>query len=190
MQFWKRSVDRSFDSSNDIFDEALRTCIADFHALQIPDGDQHVVAAGIPWFATMFGRDSIIAAYQSLLLNPRLACETLRVLARYQGKEFNDWRDEEPGKIPHEYRTGEMTRCESTIVPSGFRSYSLKNRTSSAGAPPPGVAAANVGAETVTSAVGLPITSRSAVSGWPVNSANDPGASDTGVLWSIAEVSV
>jgi len=101
----------NFESSNDIFDESLRTCIADFHALQIPDGDQHVVAAGIPWFATMFGRDSLIAAYQSLLLNPRLACETLRVLARYQGKEFNDWRDEEPGKIPHEYRTGEMTRA-------------------------------------------------------------------------------
>src|SRR5579859_7909735 len=101
----------TFESSNEIFDEAMRTCIADFHALQIPDGDQHVVAAGIPWFATMFGRDSLIAAFQSLLLNPRLACETLRVLARYQGKEFNDWRDEEPGKIPHEYRTGEMTRA-------------------------------------------------------------------------------
>lgn len=100
-----------FESSNDIFDEALRTCTADFHALQIPDGDQHVVAAGIPWFATMFGRDSLIAAYQSLLLNPRLACETLRVLARYQGKESNDWRDEDPGKILHEYRTGEMTRA-------------------------------------------------------------------------------
>jgi glycogen debranching enzyme len=101
----------AFESSNEVFDEAMRTCIADFHALQIPDGEQHVVAAGIPWFATMFGRDSLIAAFQSLLLNPRLACETLRVLARYQGKEFNDWRDEEPGKIPHEYRTGEMTRA-------------------------------------------------------------------------------
>jgi len=101
----------TFESSNEVFDEAMRTCIADFHALQIPDGEQHVVAAGIPWFATMFGRDSLIAAFQSLLLNPRLACETLRVLARYQGKEFNDWRDEEPGKIPHEYRTGEMTRA-------------------------------------------------------------------------------
>ena len=101
----------SFESSNDIFDEAMRTCIADFHALQIPDGDEHVVAAGIPWFATMFGRDSLIAAYQSLLLNPKLASETLRVLARYQGKQFNDWLDEEPGKIPHEYRTGEMTRA-------------------------------------------------------------------------------
>jgi len=59
----------------------------------------------------MFGRDSIIAAYQSLLLNPQLACETLRVLARYQGKEKDDWRDEDPGKILHEYREGEMTRA-------------------------------------------------------------------------------
>jgi glycogen debranching enzyme len=101
----------TFESSNDIFDEALRTCIADFHALQIPEGNEHVLAAGIPWFATMFGRDSLISGYQSLLLNPRLASETLRVLARYQGKQFNDWVDEEPGKIPHEYRTGEMTRA-------------------------------------------------------------------------------
>lgn len=101
----------SFESSNDVFDTAIRSCIADFHALQIPMGDEHIVAAGIPWFATMFGRDSLIAAYQSLLLNPHLACESLRVLARFQGKHFNDWLDEEPGKIPHEYRTGEMTRA-------------------------------------------------------------------------------
>ena len=104
--------DRStrFTSSNDVFDVAMRTAIGDFHALRIPDGKDHVIAAGIPWFATMFGRDSIIAAYQSLSLNPQLAIDTLRVLARYQGKEDNDWRDEQPGKILHEYRTGEMTR--------------------------------------------------------------------------------
>src|SRR5205823_12456281 len=65
----------------------------------------------IPWFATMFGRDSLIAAYQTLTLNPDLALDTLRVLASYQGKEYNDWLDEEPGKILHEYREGEMTRC-------------------------------------------------------------------------------
>jgi glycogen debranching enzyme len=99
-----------FDSNNRIFDQMVATCISDFHALQIPDGKEHVIAAGIPWFATMFGRDSIIAAFQSLLLNPQLASETLRVLARYQGKEKDDWRDEEPGKIMHEYREGEMTR--------------------------------------------------------------------------------
>ncbi len=83
-----------FESSNRIFDQMVASCVGDFHALQIPEGREHVIAAGIPWFATMFGRDSIIAAYQSLLLNPQLAGETLRVLARYQGKEKNDWRDE------------------------------------------------------------------------------------------------
>lgn len=106
---WEQQATQ-FKSSNDVFDATLHTCVSDFHALQIPDGDEHVIAAGIPWFATMFGRDSIIAAYQSLSLNPTLAAETLRVLARYQGKEYNDWLDEEPGKILHEYRQGEMTR--------------------------------------------------------------------------------
>jgi glycogen debranching enzyme len=100
-----------FNSSNSIFDQMMGTCKADFHALQIPEGKDHVIAAGIPWFATFFGRDSIIAAYQSLLLSPQLATETLRVLARYQGTEKNDWRDEEPGKILHEFREGEMTRA-------------------------------------------------------------------------------
>jgi glycogen debranching enzyme len=100
----------SFETDNDVLDALLKTAVGDFHALQIPDGDQHIIAAGIPWFATIFGRDSIIAAYQSLFLNPQLAIDTLRVLARYQGKEYNDWRDEEPGKILHEYRAGEMTR--------------------------------------------------------------------------------
>ena len=100
----------NFQTDNDVFDDLLKTAIGDFHALQIPDGDQHIIAAGIPWFATIFGRDSIIAAYQSLSLNPQLATDTLRVLARYQGKEYNDWLDEEPGKILHEYRQGEMTR--------------------------------------------------------------------------------
>jgi len=106
---WERDS-TEFRSTNEVFDEALRTCIGDFHALRIPDGQQHIIAAGIPWFATIFGRDAIISAYQSLLLNPQLAKDTLRVLARYQGKAVNDWRDEEPGKILHEHRTGEMTR--------------------------------------------------------------------------------
>lgn len=100
-----------FESSNGVFDEAIRTATGDFHALLIPDQKEYVVAAGIPWFATLFGRDSIIAAYQTLSLNPQLAIDTLRVLARRQGTENNDWLDEEPGKILHEYREGEMTRC-------------------------------------------------------------------------------
>jgi glycogen debranching enzyme len=113
---WESKSTR-FESSNLIFDQMIKTCVGDFHALQIPDGREHVIGAGIPWFATMFGRDSIIAAYQSLLLNPQLAGETLRVLARYQGREKNEWRDEEPGKILHEYREGEMTHARE--VPFG-----------------------------------------------------------------------
>src|SRR4051812_1204489 len=69
-------------------------------------------------------------------------------------------------------------------------SYSLKNSVSSPGAPVPDAVAANVGAVTVTSAVGTPATSRSAASGSPANWANVPGASVTGWSWSSAEVSV
>ena len=99
-----------FSSSNEIFDESIQNLTGDFHALLIPDAADHVIAAGIPWFATIFGRDSSISAFQSLLLNPQLAMESLRVLARHQGKVYDDWHDEEPGKILHEHRSGEMTR--------------------------------------------------------------------------------
>ncbi|HVZ17700.1 MAG TPA: glycogen debranching N-terminal domain-containing protein [Terriglobales bacterium] len=106
---WESNATR-FRSSDDALNTAFRNATSDFHALQIPEGPNHVIAAGIPWFATMFGRDSIIAAYQSLVLNPQLAVETLRILARRQGDKYDDWHDEEPGKILHEYREGEMTR--------------------------------------------------------------------------------
>ena len=105
------SASTSFTSSNSVFDNLLRNAMGDFHALRIPFGDEHVIAAGIPWFATLFGRDSIIAAYQTLSLNPELAKDTLRVLARNQASEVDDWRDAQPGKILHESREGEMTRC-------------------------------------------------------------------------------
>jgi glycogen debranching enzyme len=105
------SASTSFASSNSVFDNLLRNAMGDFHALRIPFGDEHVIAAGIPWFATLFGRDSIIAAYQTLSLNPELAKDTLRVLARNQASEVDDWRDAQPGKILHESREGEMTRC-------------------------------------------------------------------------------
>ena len=64
--------------------------------------------AGIPWFAVPFGRDSLITALQTLCLTPDIAYGTLRFLAAYQGKAVDPWRDEEPGKILHEIRSGEM----------------------------------------------------------------------------------
>jgi len=98
-----------FHSDNEIFDAMLASSTEDFYALQIPDRAGTAVAAGVPWFAALFGRDSLIASFQALILKPALAQGTLRVLASHQGRETRDDRDEEPGKIVHEMRSGEMT---------------------------------------------------------------------------------
>jgi glycogen debranching enzyme len=66
-------------------------------------------AAGLPWFMTVFGRDSLLASYQALPFVPELAETTLRVLAKRQATEVDDFRDAEPGKILHEVRFGELT---------------------------------------------------------------------------------
>ncbi len=68
-----------------------------------------VIAAGMPWYMALFGRDSLITSYQCCFIAPDIAFTTLRNLARLQGKGYNDFRDEEPGKILHELRFGEKT---------------------------------------------------------------------------------
>jgi glycogen debranching enzyme len=69
-------------------------------------------AAGLPWFMTMFGRDSIFTSLQALPFNAELAATTLRVLGLWQGTRVDDFRDEDPGRILHELRYGEMTAFE------------------------------------------------------------------------------
>jgi len=69
-------------------------------------------AAGLPWFMTMFGRDSIFTSLQALPFAPDLAATTLRALGARQGTRLDDFRDEDPGRIPHEIRYGEMTAFE------------------------------------------------------------------------------
>src|SRR5437762_10709765 len=72
------------------------------------DGGASYFAAGVPWFVALFGRDSIITALQTLAYDLSIAEHTIRLLAKYQGKELNPRREEEPGKILHELRVGEM----------------------------------------------------------------------------------
>jgi glycogen debranching enzyme len=88
---------------------AWRRGIRDMASLLLtgPAG-RFIPAAGLPWFLAIFGRDSAITAMQSLLLGPDIAHGTLRQLAIYQGRDRDPWREEEPGKIPHEVRTGEL----------------------------------------------------------------------------------
>jgi len=69
-------------------------------------------AAGLPWFMTMFGRDSIFTSLQALPFTPELAATTLVALGNWQGVRLDDFRDEDPGRILHEMRYGEMTAFE------------------------------------------------------------------------------
>ncbi|MCZ7535670.1 MAG: amylo-alpha-1,6-glucosidase [Acidimicrobiia bacterium] len=81
-------------------------------AARIPDGEfddvYWVPAAGVPWFVTLFGRDALVVSLQTLALSQRLALGTLRALAAFQGEEYDDERDMQPGKIHHELRRGEL----------------------------------------------------------------------------------
>ena len=64
------------------------------------------MAAGAPWFMTLFGRDSLITSWMALVLDPKLALATVRTLARLQGTKTDPVTDEQPGRILHEVRLG------------------------------------------------------------------------------------
>ncbi len=104
---WARFCTR-FSSSNDLFDQAMAQAVADLKALKVHHHGQPVISAGIPWYTCPFGRDALIAGYEALLATPQVARHALQFLARLQGRAEAPGRDEQPGKIPHEIRFGEM----------------------------------------------------------------------------------
>jgi glycogen debranching enzyme len=91
-----------------------RRSLVDLAALRftMPVTKGSLPAAGLPWFMTVFGRDSIFTSLQALPFTPELAETTLRVLALWQGTQVDDFRDEDPGRILHEMRYGELTAFE------------------------------------------------------------------------------
>jgi glycogen debranching enzyme len=103
-------------SDHELLDRTLARSLADLATLRNdgPLEGEHYLAAGIPWFATLFGRDSIIAALETVAFMPSIAISTLDVLARLQATTDDPWHDAEPGKIIHEMRTGEMARAGET----------------------------------------------------------------------------
>jgi glycogen debranching enzyme len=91
---------------------AVARATEDLGALRIFDPDHPdlpVVAAGAPWFMTVFGRDSLITGWMSLVAEPDLARGVLETLARFQGTDVDPTTEEEPGKILHEMRFGAAT---------------------------------------------------------------------------------
>ena len=93
-----------------LLNAVIERSIGDLQMLVSSIDGQEFFAAGIPWFATLFGRDSIVTALQTLAYEPAIARHTARLLAHYQGDRVDDWRDEQPGKILHSLRVGEMAR--------------------------------------------------------------------------------
>ena len=95
-------------TSNNIFNSIMARSLADLNMMRMSLNGDVFHAAGIPWYDTLFGRDSIISALQILPFDAELAKGTLLVNAKFQSNSSDDWRDQEPGKIAHELRRGEL----------------------------------------------------------------------------------
>jgi glycogen debranching enzyme len=118
----ERSLDRwladapRLESDSDSLKATYRRSLVDLAALRfsppVVGGGKSLPAAGLPWFMTMFGRDSIFTSMQALPFTPELAATTLKALGAWQGTRIDDFRDEDPGRILHEMRYGEMTAFE------------------------------------------------------------------------------
>jgi len=103
------------ESDSDPLKATYRRSLVDLAALRFSPaiaGGRSLPAAGLPWFMTMFGRDSIFTSLQALPFTSELAATTLRALGDWQGVGLDDFRDEDPGRILHEMRYGEMTAFE------------------------------------------------------------------------------
>src|SRR6266542_1045971 len=115
---WKK-VTTSVTSSNEDVYRMFRQSVEDMAALRLPqtgkEKNEFIPAAGVPWFVTVFGRDSLIVSLQNLMVYPDFARGALNVLGKLQATEMDDYRDAQPGKILHEIRSGEL--AERKLIP-------------------------------------------------------------------------
>ncbi|RKP46712.1 amylo-alpha-1,6-glucosidase [Cohnella endophytica] len=107
----------SISSDLPLYDALYDRGIQDLRVLISDIGYGPFPVAGLPWYAVPFGRDSLIAALQMLPIKPEIALGTLRTMAHFQGEKLDGWRDEQPGKIMHELRKGELANTNQ--VPFG-----------------------------------------------------------------------
>jgi glycogen debranching enzyme len=110
-QTWKADL-TTFETDHDLLNKVIYRSVEDLRQLTSSVDGYAYYAAGLPWFGVLFGRDSIWAAYQSLVYDAGMAESTLRILVRHQGRKIDEQSDEQPGKILHEYYTDELTRMQ------------------------------------------------------------------------------
>src|SRR6202040_3804991 len=103
-------------SSNEDLYRLFRQSVEDMGALRLHDRDaadnEWLPAAGVPWFVTIFGRDSLIVSLQNMIVNTGLARGALKMLGQFQAQAMDDYRNAEPGKILHELRFGELAHFQ------------------------------------------------------------------------------
>ncbi|HEX5369232.1 MAG TPA: amylo-alpha-1,6-glucosidase [Dehalococcoidia bacterium] len=99
----------SVRTDNQAFNEVLERSVDDLRMLWTEGDDGSYFAAGVPWYSTLFGRDSLITALQLLPFKPDAAKDCLQLLAKRQGTRLDEARDEAPGKILHEVRNDELS---------------------------------------------------------------------------------
>ncbi|WP_175989480.1 amylo-alpha-1,6-glucosidase [Bacillus sp. Marseille-Q1617] len=98
------SVETDYEPLQRLADRGL----SDLRVLLTDMGYGNFPVAGLPWFGVPFGRDTLIAALQMIAFQPQVAKGTLLTMASRQGAKVDPWRDEQPGKIMHEIRYGEL----------------------------------------------------------------------------------
>jgi glycogen debranching enzyme len=114
-----RKITTSVTTSNEDVYRLFRQSAEDMAALRLPRiclaPNEFIPAAGVPWFVTVFGRDSLIVSLQNLMVYPDFARGALSVLGNLQASEVDDYRDAQPGKILHEIRFGEL--ADRKLIP-------------------------------------------------------------------------
>jgi glycogen debranching enzyme len=94
-------------ADDELFNRILDQSLVDLATLRSSIDGHAYYAAGVPWYATLFGRDSLIASLQTLAFDAGVAADTLRLLAHRLGTVWDPLHEEEPGKVLHELRLGE-----------------------------------------------------------------------------------
>jgi glycogen debranching enzyme len=152
---WRRHV-TSIRVQHQELNLVLRRTVRDLDALRISTGEepgQTFVAAGAPWFMTLFGRDSLLTSWMTLPLDPALAVGTLHTLAALQGRQVDPSTEEEPGRILHELRLGPQSASAAG--------------SSSTSGPPTGACSTRAGRTAGTASTTPPGRSPSRRSRWP-----------------------
>jgi glycogen debranching enzyme len=109
---WQLRVPR-IEATWDPLRHTFGRSVSDLASLRMRGGNgglARLPAAGMPWFMTVFGRDTLITSFQTLLFGPELAIGALEVLAELQALEDDPETDAEPGKIVHEVRHGKAAK--------------------------------------------------------------------------------